>query len=97
MCFLNALEGIALDFFHTHLSMNAPFSKIVQVVSRQFNSEHHQQPLLSQVQAAKLQKFKKEHKHYSLPDSLDVLIVEINCVIPQLSDELNTERHKLNL
>ena len=36
--FPNALEGIALDFFHTHLSMNTPFSKIVQAMSRQFNS-----------------------------------------------------------
>ena len=40
MCFPNALEGTALDFFHTHLSMDSPFPKIVQVMSRQFNSEH---------------------------------------------------------
>ena len=90
MCFPNALEGTALDFFCTHLSMNEPFPKIVQFMSRQFNSEHCQQQLLSQMQAAKLEKFMKEHKNDSLSDGLDGLVAEINRIVPQLPDGFNT-------
>ena len=74
ICFPNTLEGTALEFFHAHLSMDAPFPKIVQVMSHQFNSEHRQQQLLSQMQAAKLEKFMKERKHDSLSDGLDALV-----------------------
>ena len=66
MCFPNALEGTDLDLFHTHLSMDTTFPKIVQVMSCQFDSEHHQQQLPSQMQAAKLEKSMKERKHDSL-------------------------------
>ena len=94
--FPNAVEGTALDFLHTHLSMDAPFPKIVQVMSRQYNSEHRQQQLLSQMQASMLEKFLKEQKHESLSDGLDALVAEINRIVPQLYDGLNTEQHKLN-
>ena len=97
MCFLNALEGKALDFFHTQLSNDAPFPKNVQVMSRQFNSEHRQQKLLSQLQVTKLEKFMKECKHDLISDGLGALVTEINRIVPQLPDGLNTERHKLNL
>ena len=96
MCLPNALEGTALDFCHTHLSMDAPFPKIVQVISRQFNSVHRQQQLLSQMQASRLEKFMKERQRDSLYDGLDALVAEINRMVMQLPDGLNTERYKPN-
>ena len=96
MCFRNALQGTTIDSFHTHLSIDAPFPNIVQVMSHQFNSEHRQQQLLSQMHATKLEKFMKERKHDSLSDGLDALIAEINRIIPQLLDGFNTEEHKMN-
>ena len=75
ICFQNALQGTALDVFHTHLCTDALFPKIFQAMSPHFNSEHRQQQFLSQIQAAKLEKFMKDRKHDPLSDGLDALAV----------------------
>ena len=63
---------------------------------RQFNSDHRQQLFPLQMQAAKLETFMERRKHDLLSDSFDGLVAEINRIVPQLSDRLNTEILKLN-
>ena len=68
LCFPNALEGTALEFFHTHLTMDTPFDKIVLVMSRQFNSEHRLQLLPSERTALTLKGIMQEKKLSSLSE-----------------------------
>ena len=48
------------------------------------------------MQAAKLKKFMNKRKHGSLSGGLYVPVEEINRIVRQLPNRLNTERHKLN-
>ena len=82
MSLLSVLEGTAPSFLHSQLSIDAPFSKAVQHVSRQFSSENRQQQLLVQMHVAKLERFMNKRKHDSLFDTVDVLVAEMNRIVP---------------
>ena len=76
--------------------MDSSFSEIFQVISRQFNSEHYGQQLLSQMQAGKLEKFMNERKNDPLSDILDALVSKINLIVLLFYDGTHSERNKMN-
>ena len=95
LCFLNTLEGTALEFFRIDLTMDTPFDQIVKVMTKQFNSEHRQQQILSETIGLTLESVMKERKLTYLSDGLDDLVARINRNVPQLPDGFNTEKHKV--